>query len=191
MEIKGLDQWTSLRYDYYVAGRTLWFSNQLQTGALMLGYAIEAHLKHVLTSIGNFSRKLTHQHNFHDLFSVCRENDILQDVEVSEDLLDYVEDNFHRRYPSQTTETLQNAKSVGHAISISPVVITAYDDFIFQLDHSIAHTLSTPRASIGMLGGKRVDCLDGKFFFHSNYTAIARLSEIISLCEKDLELLHV
>ncbi len=44
-------RFTKLRFEYYVSGRTLWFSDTMSIGALLLGYAVEAHLKHALGEI--------------------------------------------------------------------------------------------------------------------------------------------
>jgi hypothetical protein len=46
-------QWLKLKYEYYLAARTLWLNNQMQMGALMFAYAVEAQIKHALGTFPN------------------------------------------------------------------------------------------------------------------------------------------
>lgn len=189
MNTENLAQWTSLRFDYYWAGRTLLFSNQAQMGVLMLGYAIEAHFKHLISADGTIERKYSFAHDFSGAFNVLRNAGYFQDVHVSSDLLDFVEDNFDRRYPSQTSRTIKRANSKGRPVSMAPDVIIPYDDFILQLDMSLTNVFGTPEASVLMRGIKVIGCAGGHFFFHCNYAAVARLDTGLKLCEQYLELL--
>jgi hypothetical protein len=189
MNTENLTQWTSLRFDYYLAGRTLLFTNQMQSGVLMLGYAIEAHFKHLISSDRTIERKYSSGHDFSGAFNVLRNAGYLQDVHVSSDLLDFIEDNFDRRYPSQTSRTIKRANSRGRAVSMAPDVIIPYDDFILQLDMSLTNVFGTPEASVLMRGLQNIDCTGGHFFFHCNYAAVARLDTGLDLCEQHLELL--
>lgn len=189
MNTENLTQWTNLRFDYYWAGRTLLFTNQMQSGVLMLGYAIEAHFKHLISADGTIARKYSFGHNFSEAFNVLRNAGYFQDVHVSSDLLDFVEDNFDRRYPSQTSRTIKRANSRGRPVSMAPDVIIPYDDFILQLDMSLTNVFGTPEASVLMRGIQVIGCAGGHFFFHCNYAAVARLDTGLNLCEQHLELL--
>lgn len=189
MNTDNLTQWTNLRFDYYWAGRTLLFTNQAQMGVLMLGYAIEAHFKHLISSDRTIALKHSFGHDFSQAFSVLRDAGYLQDVHVSSDFLDFVEDNFDRRYPSQTSRTIKRANSKGRPVSMAPDVIIPYDDFILQLDTSLTNVFGTPEASVLMRGIQVISCGGGHFFFHCNYAAIARLDTGLNLCEQNLELL--
>jgi hypothetical protein len=181
--------WTQQRYEYYLAGRTLWFHNQLQPGALMLAYAIEAHLKHSMNVHKSlFPPKLFYKHDIPTLFEKNREAGLFSDVEVSGDLLLFVQDNFHRRYPSQTQQAARNATSRGHALAMAPDLIHAYDDFILQLDQSLYLSINDIRASVALMGAKGVRSLGGHMFFHSNYAAIDRLTDIQRLLDEDWDI---
>jgi hypothetical protein len=147
-------EWTGQRYAYYLAGRTLWFCNQMETSAIMLAYAIEAHIKHMLSREKKCPKKLLYDHDITNLFDKSREFGLFSDVEVSEDLLRFAQDNFHRRYPSQTRETIQNAMGMGHSLGMHVGVILAYDDFILQLDQSLWRALNDVRASVALMGAK-------------------------------------
>lgn len=138
--------WTQQRYEYYLAGRTLWFHDQLQPGALMLAYAVEAHLKHNINVHRSLFpqkllKELVYKHAIPTLFERSREAGLFSDVEVSGDLLLFVQDNFHRRYPSQTQQAARNVTSRGHALAMAPDLIHAYDDFILQLDQSLYRSI--------------------------------------------------
>ncbi len=184
--------WTQQRYEYYLAGRTLWFHNQMQPGALMLAYAVEAHLKHSMNVHSSlFSpklKKLIYKHDIPTLFERSREAGLFSDVEVSGDLLLFVQDNFHRRYPSQTQEAARNATSRGHALAMAPDLIHAYDDFILQLDWSLYRSINDIRASVALMGAKGVKSLGGHLFFHSNYAAIDQLTDIQRLLDEGWKL---
>lgn len=179
-----LNSWLRLRFDYYLAGRTLLFSNQLQTGVLMLGYAIEAHLKQLLSSAPSFKMKLQFGHDFYGAFNELKDKGYLADVRVSDDLLYFVEDNFHRRYPIQTEQTIERANSRGHAVCMSPTVIFAYDDFIMQLDDAVTTHFETARASVLVRGIQNVDVSGGQYFFHCNYAVRSLIDDGIELSEK-------
>jgi len=189
MDKSNLNQWVDLRYRYHLAGRTLLFNNQMQTAVLMLGYAIEAHMKQLISADKTIAKKHSFGHDFHGSYAILRSAGYLSDVDVSEDFLLFVEDNFDRRYPSQTDGTIKRANSRGHAISVSPTVIIPYDEFILQLDHSLTLAFQNPGASVLMHAAKSVDCSGGEYFFHNNYSAIARLDIALRLCEEDLLLL--
>ena len=193
MNTEHLTEWTNLRFDYYWAGRTLLFTNQMQMGVLMLGYAIEAHFKHLISADGTMKKKdsykYRYKHYFPEAFNALRNAGYFQDVHVSSDFLDFVEDNFDRRYPSQTSRTIKRANSKGRPVSMAPEVIIPYDDFILQLDMSLTNVFGTPEASILMRGVHVIGCAGGHFFFHCNYAAVARLDTGLNLCEQNLELL--
>ncbi|KEZ76065.1 hypothetical protein C41B8_16944 [Salinisphaera hydrothermalis C41B8] len=159
----------------------------MQTGVLMLGYAVEAHLKHVLAYDPEVGKKYRYGHDFMGLFQALRDGGYMHDVEVSEDLLHFVEDNFDRRYPSQTNRTLKRAEDRGHAISMSPSVITAYDELIMQLDMSILRLFDSPGSSIMFKAAQGIDTAGVDLFFHSNYSAVARIETAVSLCDRWLE----
>lgn len=181
--------WTQQRYEYYLAGRTLWFHNQTQPGALMLAYAVEAHLKHSMNVHRSlFPLKLIYKHDIPTLFERSREAGLFSDVKVSGDFLLFVQDNFHRRYPSQTQQTARNATSRGHALAMAPDLIHAYDDFILQLDQSLYRSINDIRASVALMGAKGVKSLGGHLFFHSNYAAIDQLTDIQRLLDEDWSL---
>lgn len=189
MDLSILNQWTDLRYSYYLSGRTLLFNNQMQSGVLMLGYAIEAHFKSLLSQDKSVAKKLSFKHDFHKAYQACLGAGYLTDIDVSEDFLLFVEDNFDRRYPSQFERTIKRANDRGHAISMAPDVIIPYDSFILQLDQSITRSAGTPESSILLRGAKEVDCAGGEYFFHSNYCPISLLDYALDLCKEDLLLL--
>jgi hypothetical protein len=186
-------EWTQQRYEYYLSGRTLWFHNQSQPGAIMLGYAVEAHLKHGMNvHKSSFPPKLfnrlIYKHDIPTLFERSRAAGLFSDVEVSGDLLLFVQDNFHRRYPSQTQETARNARCRGHFLANTPALIHAYDDFILQLDWSLYRSINDIRASVTLMGAKGVKSLGDRLFFHSNHAAIDQLTGIQRLLDEDWDL---
>jgi hypothetical protein len=181
-------EWTSQRYQYYLAGRTLWFCGQMNTGALMLAYGIEAHMKQMLSRERKCPKKLLYDHDISKLFAKSREFGFFLDVAVSDDLITFAQDNFDRRYPSQTRATVENAISLDHALGMHIGHILAFDDLILQLDQSIWRTLNDIRASIALNGAKRVASSDGRFFWHSNYAMLELWEDVMKMLEEDFSL---
>jgi hypothetical protein len=173
------NEWTTLRYDYYTAGRTLWFSSQMQPGALMFGYAIEAHLKHLLSQRNSISQKLLHSHDLPLLFKACHDEGFVANVKTTDDLLEYALDNFHRRYPSQTRESSQRAKMKGRCLSQDIGIVLAYDDLILQLDTSITSLTKNLSNSLLTRAAHGWQCMEGRFFLHCNHAAVIYLDRLL------------
>lgn len=182
--------WVIKRFDYYVAARTLWFNNQLNMGAILFGYAIESHFKHGLSIIKECPKKIQYSHDLLLLYEKAKEFDLFLDVEVSEDLLQYSNDFFTQRYPTQFINTVKEAEENMRCISIAPDIILAYDDLIMQLDQSIYSKFDTARATITLYAGKQINTKQGRIFFHNNHAFIKRIDEIINVLKNDLEIMH-
>lgn len=114
-----LELWTKQKYEYYVAARTLWQNNQMQMAALMYAYAIEAQIKSALFLFPNTcpSRERNSRHDIPFLFAQAKSSGIFSDVDVSDDFLDFVMDNFERRYPKQTQDRLKVILPRGRAFT--------------------------------------------------------------------------
>ncbi|MGI0133793.1 MAG: hypothetical protein ACREBW_02390 [Candidatus Micrarchaeaceae archaeon] len=165
-------KFTELRFEYYVSGRTLWFSDTMNIGAMLLGYAVELSLKYALICAGVAHKRLLHGHRPVDLFKKCIEVNAIPGVTASEDLLQYVSDMFNQRYPSQVIETSAEANARGHAIGLSLDVILAYDDLMIQLDDALRLKCSDHSVSIGLLAAHFVNRPQGRGFFHCNVAAL-------------------
>jgi hypothetical protein len=178
-------KFTELRFEYYVSGRFLWFSDTMSTGAMLLGYAVELSLKYALVLAGISHKGLLHSHKPLDLFRKCVEVGALPGVEVSEDLLQYVSDMFNQRYPSQVVETSAEANARGHAISQSLDLILAYDDLVIQLDEALRARCGDGSASIGLLAAHFVNRPQGRGFFHCNVAALKCAAAYRAYLEKE------
>lgn len=165
-------KFTELRFEYYVSGRTLWFSDTMNIGAMLLGYAVELSLKYALIQAGITHRGLLHGHRAVDLFRKCMELDAIPGVEASEDLLQYVSDMFNQRYPSQVIETSAEANARGHALVSSLDLILAYDDLMIQIDEALRTKCGDGSVSIGLLAAHFVNRAQGRGFFHCNVAAL-------------------
>lgn len=128
-----MTKFCELRFEYYSAGRTLWFTDNLETAAILLGYAVELTLKQILVASGN-DKSLMNSHNVVSLYSKANEHALRGEVPVTDDLLHFVTDRLHHRYPRQVEEAASNAQKRGHAICLSLDVVASYDDMIMGLD---------------------------------------------------------
>ena len=130
-----LRKFTELRFEYYSAGRTLWFNDNMETAAILLGYAVELSLKQILVVTDNDkNKKLMNSHDVLVLFTEANNVVLKGAFSVTEDLLHFVTDRLHHRYPSQAEQTAVKANKRGHAVCLSLDVIAAYDDLIIGLD---------------------------------------------------------
>lgn len=163
-------KFTGLRYEYYVAARTLWFSSQQTMGAIMFGYAIECHLKHALLEASPGNKKVQFGHSLHDLFSVCREYDLFSGVRVSDAFIDYCQDNFTTRYPSQVVSGNQAIEDRGQIRVVDSACVHAFDDLVLQMDDAMRERFGDD-AWMGRWLALGVEGLPARWFFHSNYAA--------------------
>ena len=162
-----------LRFEYYVAGRMLWFNDTMSTAAMLLGYAVELSLKQALVGSGVSNKdNILYSHSTPDIFAECFARGCFPDVDVASDLLVYISDMFNQRYPSQVTQTTLTAEQQGHAIGQNLNLILAYDDFIIQLDDALRTQYSDDSVSIGVLAAHFVNRVQGRAFFHCNVAAL-------------------
>lgn len=170
-----------IRYEYYIAGRHLFFFAHSRAARIMLGYAVECQLKAALLNAGSRKHKLLYGHDIPALHQECQEMGIITDVAVSDDFLRYVDDNLNQRYPSQFIKMLEKATSDGLVVGGSPMDILPYDDYILQLDDAIKKLSSEPLASIGIRGALSAENKESEDFFHSNAAANTRFDEYLKI----------
>jgi hypothetical protein len=134
-------KFTELPVQYYTSGRMLWFNDSMETGALLLGYAVESHLKHALSEFKPDAPRPP----FPTQFLVAVSIRDFSSVDASDDLLHFIEDQFHQRYPLQAVETSKRASSRGHAVCLSIDLMSTYDAFVVALDGWIFAASLRPR----------------------------------------------
>jgi hypothetical protein len=178
-------QWLTQKYEYYLAGRTLWLNNQMQMGALMLAYAIEAQIKHALVIFdNNCPRKLRDSgHDIPQLFKEAQKAKIFEGISVDDNFLNFVQDNFERRYPRQTRERGKKANSEGRGLAITSNILPWYDKLVLSLDQWIYTKTSDFKLTIKLEAVKKLDSKGGHYFFDRNNTAFNSFPEILELLE--------
>lgn len=176
-----------LRFEYYSAGRTLWFSDTMNIAGMLLGYAVELSLKQILITAGALSPRLRNSHQHLDLFLECVNVGAVQSDMASTDLLQYVSDVFNQRYPSQVTATIAKAKKRGQAVGLDLTFITGYDDLVIKLDETICSLYSDVSVSIGVAAAHFVNRPQGRSFFHSNIAALRNTSLYVNQIDQDYQ----
>lgn len=170
-----LRKFTELRFEYYSAGRTLWFTDNMETAAILLGYAVELSLKQILVASGNDKdRGLMHSHSVVKLYNTADEVVLKDAVSVTQDLLHFVTDRLHHRYPSQVEKSVANAQKRGHAICLALNVIAAYDDLIVGLDEWLRINYPNEYKSLVVIAAHFVNRVTGRAVFHCNSAALRR-----------------
>lgn len=181
-----MTKFCELRFEYYSAGRTLWFTDNMETAAILLGYAVELTLKQILVASGN-DKSLMNSHNVVSLYAKANEHALLGEVPVTEDLLHFVTDRLHHRYPRQVEEAVSNAQKRGHAICLALDIVAAYDDLIIGLDEWLRNNFPDEGASLGLLATHFVNRTTGRAVFHCNSAALARGEQYRALLLQEYE----
>lgn len=177
-----------LRFEFYVSGRNLWFSDTMNIAAMLLGHSVELHLKQALMEHDPAlatNREVRSRHDLPKLYSMCQQNGLYDDVLVSEDLVIYIADMLHQRYPSQSIESYFAAEKRGHAISQGIGLIQAYDDFIIQMDDSLHKKYQDNEISIGIQASHFVNRHQGRTFFHCNIGALRNIEYYRQVLQTD------
>lgn len=180
-------KFTELRYEYYAAGRSLWFTDQPTMGAMFLGYAIECSLKLALLMAGEADKRVLNSHSHLDLYRRCRTVGVLMDVEVSDDLLHHVSDSFNQRYPKQLMDVIAAAEGRGQAIAQVIGAILAYDDLMMQLDRSLAVQASDSSVRVALIAARFSGRYQGRAIFHSNVALMKERAYILSALKSEFE----
>lgn len=177
-----------LRFEFYVSGRNLWFSDTMSIAAMLLGHSVELHLKQALIEhvpALSKNKEVKSRHNLPTLYDMCKQNGLYADVFASEVLIIYISDMLHQRYPSQSVEASINAEERGHAISQDIGVIQAYDDLIIQLDDSLLKKYRDQEISIGIQASHFVNRHQGRTFFHCNVGALRNIAYYRQILEAE------
>lgn len=168
-----LRKFTELRLEYYSAGRTIWFNDNMETAAILLGYAVELTLKQILVASGNDGdEKLMNSHNILALFDKADKTALKGAVPVTQDLLHFVTDRLHHRYPRQVEQSVKKAQHRGHAICLALNVISSYDDLIISLDEWLRENYKNENTSLGIVAAHFVNRVTGRAVFHCNSAAL-------------------
>jgi hypothetical protein len=170
-----------IRFEYYVAGRHLFFNCHTKAAKIMLGYAVECQIKMALLLKGSKNRKLLHRHDIPALHGEAARIGALTGVAASSDFLRFVNDGLNQRYPSQLAAMLRQATADGLVVGSTAADILPYDDYILQVDDSIRQLSSEPLASVGVRGALSGDCVTGLEFFHCNGAAFKRFPQYVAI----------
>jgi hypothetical protein len=139
-----------LRTHYYESARMLYLHDQLWTGSMLFGYAIESFLKQTLLELGNKKHKLQHSHDLKLLFNSCKDKGAFKYVEVPDDFIDFSNSLFQMRYPSTVIKESHKAYDRNNTIGVEKSLLFCYDDFFQQIDESL-YTLTGDHYSSSVL----------------------------------------
>jgi hypothetical protein len=178
------EQFKIKRLGYYQAGRYLAFSSVgVQSYYIMLGYAVEMHIKAAIAELefkgvklNSTELKLLYSHKIKDLYHLAKNYGLYEKVEVSDYFLELVENFLHTRYPSQETESRKRIVEKNYEVSVYNVF--PYDDFICQLDQQLYALSGDENDSIILLAAKHLNSSDNIPVMHCNAFAFEMLAPI-------------
>jgi hypothetical protein len=159
-------EWSLLRYNYYSSGRSELLLGNYGAAGILLGYANETILK---------------KHQPQILMRECRSHGILNEVEVSDDFLDYINDHFKPRYPSLKTSVQEEISSQNKVDIFGPLLLSWYDDLLFQIDNWISYYTKDRISSCFFRATGDTSLLRGRLFFHANFHACTDLNRLIDM----------
>ena len=178
------EQFKYKRLGYYQAGRYLAFSGVGgQSYFIMLGYAIEMHIKAALAELEYTGLKLTggdirllYSHKIKELYYLAKTHGLYKNVEVSDYFLDLAENFLHTRYPSQEAESKKRMTDKSYEISVYNIF--PYDDLICQLDQELFAISGNENDSIIILTAKYLNTSESIPVIHCNAFAFEMIEPI-------------
>jgi len=146
------EKYRLIRYEYYHAGRLLQSIGNFHSAGIMLGYTVETIMKAGLLEVmsneeQSKSKILNASHDILKIYNECRKHGLFKDIDVSNDFLEHVNNNF-QRYPSQIQNVFEEANSKDNVLQNSINHINYYDDLIVKLDKHLLDMFDIPSLSI-------------------------------------------
>ncbi|WP_461516961.1 hypothetical protein [Porticoccus sp.] len=181
MDCEKRKEWSLLRYNYYSAGRNEMLLGNYSSAGILLGYAVETSLKHALIESGFKDLAILNKHEPQVLMDTCHKQGALENVEVSEDFLDYINDHFKPRYPSLKSKVQEDISARGRVDIIGPLLLSWYDDLMYQIDNWLIKKTSDNLSSCFFRATGDLHSIKGKLFFHSNYHGCSNLEKYIEM----------
>jgi hypothetical protein len=156
------------------------FGNFFVAG-ILLGYAAETTLKAGLAEVLTPEERMKNgilQHN-HDIVKVineCNKYGIYKDIAVSNDFLNYLNNNF-QRYPSQMAKISEEAKKTNIVLCNSTDYVYYCDDFIIQLDCSLRRFTNDNATSMLYFALRTLETKYARDFLYENAFALRHYEE--------------
>lgn len=181
-------EWTDVRLDYYVSARNLIGSGFFHSAGILFAYAVETHLQAILYELfkgdqdREVKRDILKKHKITILYYHCKSLNLLPSVDVSDDFLQFIEDNF-QRYPGQIIPIRNGRLNVNGVVHYGVSDIHYYDDLVIQLDKNILEYTKSLGSSIGVNALMRVDDICRIKFFQNNVHALSNIDYYLSKIE--------
>jgi hypothetical protein len=185
------EQFKFKRLGYYQAGRFLAFSGVgINSYNILLGYAIEMHLKAAIAELefqglklSNSEVKLLYKHELKNLFYLGKKYGLFKNIKVSDYFLELAENFLHTRYPSQENESRNKIEEKSYNITICNIF--PYDDLICQIDKELSEIAGNENDSIIILAAKYINTSENINLFHCNAFGLNILEPIWQKLLKD------
>ena len=176
---------TMLRYDYYSAGRELFFNQNTTMSGIMLGYSIELSLKLLLQLKGMLSQKLFNSHSVNDLFDIA--SSAYPELEtVSKDLILFINDRLDQRYIRGKNRVMKFHVQDGRVQDFPLEIIHYYDKLYYELDRLCWITSEKYNFSSSLYRVlKDLKSYKSRAVFHINYSLHNKLNELDSILNQD------
>ena len=157
----------------------------------MLGYAVETQIKGGFYEIEckmkkKYRRKITHCHDIPTILETCQADGLFTALDVSSELIDYVNDHLHWRYPSLQEETYKRLSEQKRAESFAlGNDLLAYDDFICQLDDELVAYSDDLFVSVIATAACQVWEYKNRVLFHNNAHALFRIDKYADVIRQE------
>ncbi len=186
-------KWAEVRLEYYVSARSLMGQGFFHSAGILFGYTVETHLQAILYEFykgdqdRKVGRKILKNHKITELFTHCNGINLFPDVDVSDDFLIFIEDNF-QRYPGQIIPSIDKRLDENGVAHYGLNDMHYYDNLVIQLDKNILEYTCSLDSSIEVSAIMMVDAYHRVKFFQSNVHALSNVNyylDIIKSLDKD------
>ena len=160
------------------------------SGCIMLGYTVETTMKAGLIEVlseeqQNKNRILNHLHDVRKIFNECRKHGIFEDIRVSRDFLEHINNNF-QRYPSQMKKIWEESHKQNTVLGNSVDWVYYYDDLIVQLDEHLIERTSDPSISIIYHAIRTLETKYARDILRENAFALLKFDKYAALVRQNM-----
>lgn len=182
------EKYRLIRYEYYHCGRNAMLTGNFIVGGILLGYAVETTMKaglmEVLTTEERRRNKILYSHDVISVLNECKKNGIYKVINVSDDFLRYINNNF-QRYPSQMDKVFEESIKKDIVLCNSTDYVYYYDDLVIQLDNCLRLFTNDNATSMLYFALRTLETKYAHDFLYENAFALRHYDEF----ETDLNML--
>ena len=132
-----------------------------------------------------WSRRIFQSHDVRQILRECVSLGLFNEVMVSKDFLEHINNNF-QRYPSQMSRILEQAQKSNIVLGNSVDWVYYYDDLVVQLDYHLLHRTGDPLISIVYHAIRTLETRYARDILRENAFALLKFDEYATLVRQNM-----